>query len=144
MERFNAPLSEWVMRRFLLELDRVLKRGLRFDYQRVEEQLPFLRGQLNVMAQLRQPPGRDHHFHVRHDVYLPDRPENRLLKLALERVRVTTSMLTTGDWRKSSASCSQRFRRASTSQTTFANGALIASWPTTRRSNHGANSSSTA
>ena len=87
---FNAPLSEWVMRRFLEELESLFKRGLRFDYQRVTDELPFLRGQLNLMAQLRQPPGKGHHFHVRHDVYISDRAENRLLKRALDQVRAST------------------------------------------------------
>lgn len=83
LETFDAPLSEWVMARFLEELDRVVQRGLRFDYQRVQEARPFLRGQLNVMAQLRQPPGQDHRFQIRHDVFTADRAENRLLRSAL-------------------------------------------------------------
>lgn len=86
LELFDAPLSEWVIGQFLAELDLLVKRGLRFDYQRIDEEQRFLRGQLNVVAQMRQPPGRQHHFQIRHDVYLPDRAENRLLKLALERV----------------------------------------------------------
>jgi 5-methylcytosine-specific restriction enzyme subunit McrC len=90
IQLFNAPLTEWVMRRFLMALETLLSRGLRFEYQRVEEELSFLRGQLDVTAQLRQPPGRDHRFQVRHEVYSPDRPENRLLRLALERVRRAT------------------------------------------------------
>lgn len=90
IQLFNAPLTEWVMRRFLTALETLLSRGLRFEYQRVEEELSFLRGQLDVTAQLRQPPGRDHRFQVRHEVYSPDRPENRLLRLALERVRRAT------------------------------------------------------
>jgi 5-methylcytosine-specific restriction enzyme subunit McrC len=90
LELYDAPLSEWVMRRFLDELDVLVKRGLRFDYMRVDEEMPFLRGQLDLKAQLRQPPGMAHRFHVRHDVYLPDRPENRLLKLALDQVRRAT------------------------------------------------------
>lgn len=90
LQLFDAPLSEWVMGRFLQELDTLLSRGLRFEYQRVDEELPFLRGQLDLNRQLRQPPGREHRFHVRHEVYLPDRPENRLLKLALDRVRQST------------------------------------------------------
>ncbi|MEL7937778.1 McrC family protein [Pseudomonas delhiensis] len=90
LELFDAPLSEWVMRQFLDELDLLVKRGVRFDYQRVEEEQRFLRGQLNVVAQMRQPPGRQHHFQIRHDVFFPDRAENRLLKLALEQVAKTT------------------------------------------------------
>lgn len=90
LQVFDAPLSEWVMGRFLQELDTLLSRGLRFEYQRVDEELPFLRGQLNLAQQLRQQPGREHRFHVRHEVYVPDRPENRLIRLALERVRQST------------------------------------------------------
>lgn len=90
LQLFDAPLSEWVMGRFLQELDTLVSRGLRFEYQRLDEDLPFLRGQLNLNQQLCQPPGREHRFHVRHEVYLPDRPENRLLKLALDRVRQST------------------------------------------------------
>jgi 5-methylcytosine-specific restriction enzyme subunit McrC len=90
LELFDAPLTEWVMEQFLGELDLLVKRGVRFDYQRVEEEQRFLRGQLNVVAQMRQPPGRQHHFQIRHDVFLPNRAENRLLKLALEHVAKTT------------------------------------------------------
>lgn len=52
----------------------------------MEEEQRFLRGQLNVVAQMRQPPGRQHHFQIRHDIFTADRAENRLLKLALEHV----------------------------------------------------------
>lgn len=90
LELFDAPLTEWVMGQFLGELDLLVKRGVRFDYQRIEEEQRFLRGQLNVVAQMRQPPGRQHHFQIRHDVFLPNRAENRLLKLALEHVAKTT------------------------------------------------------
>lgn len=87
---FEAPLSEWVARRFLDALDRLVKRGLRSDYLRVEEEERYLRGQLNLARQLRQPPGRAHRFHIRHDVFSPDRPENRLLKSALALVASRT------------------------------------------------------
>ncbi|MBV8619136.1 MAG: McrC family protein [Curvibacter sp.] len=92
LETFDAPLTEWVIARFLAELDHIVQRGLRFSYQRVEEEQPFLRGQLNVMAQLRQPPGREHRFQIRHDVFTPDRAENRLLRSTLNLVcKQTTS-----------------------------------------------------
>jgi len=97
LQNFDAPLSEWVMGRFLLALDHLIKRGLRFDYQRVEEEQRFLRGQLDVVKQMRQPPGRQHHFQIRHDIYLPDRSENRLLKFALDEVCKATK--DAGNWR---------------------------------------------
>ncbi|MEB0204685.1 McrC family protein [Pseudomonas sp. CCC3.1] len=90
LEVYDAPLSEWVIGQFLAALDHLIKRGMRFDYQRVEEEQRYLRGQLNVVAQMRQPPARKHFFHVRHDIFVADRAENRLLKLALERVCQTT------------------------------------------------------
>lgn len=97
LETFKLPLHEWLMQRFVEELDRIVQRGVRFSYKRVEEEQPFLRGQLSVMAQLRQPPGRAHQFQIRHDVFTPDRPENRLLRTALERVRKLTQQPDT--WR---------------------------------------------
>jgi 5-methylcytosine-specific restriction enzyme subunit McrC len=87
---FDAPLTEWVIQQFLVALDRLVKRGLRFDYARVEEEQRFLRGQLDMARQMRQPPGRQHWFQLRHDVLLPNRPENRLLKSALKLVAVST------------------------------------------------------
>lgn len=99
IQTFQHPLLEWVMKQFVLSLDHLIKRGLRFDYQRVEEEQRYLRGQLDVVKQMRQPPGRAHIFNIRHDLFLPDRPENRLLKSALMRVCRTTQQADT--WRLS-------------------------------------------
>jgi len=90
IETFDAPLTEWVMRQFLQSLDALVKRGLRFGYHAVQEQQRFLRGRLEVAKQLREPPARRHLFHIEHDVFDADRPENRLLRLALARVCNTT------------------------------------------------------
>lgn len=83
IEIFDAPLSEWVIQQFLRTLDQLIKRGLRFDYVRVQEEQRFLRGQLDFAKQVRQPAGKSHYFRINHDVFIPDRPENRLLKSAL-------------------------------------------------------------
>jgi 5-methylcytosine-specific restriction enzyme subunit McrC len=90
LQLFNAPLTEWVMGKFLVALERIVKTGIRFDYRRVEEEQRYLRGQLNTVHQMRQPPGKQHFFHIRHDVFDPDGAENRLLKLALEQVSKIT------------------------------------------------------
>lgn len=87
---FRYPLTEWVMRQFLNALNVLLKRGLRFDYRQVEEEQRYLRGQLNMGQQIRQPPGRQHLFPLRHAIFVPDRPENRLLRRAVDKIaRVT-------------------------------------------------------
>jgi 5-methylcytosine-specific restriction enzyme subunit McrC len=80
---FDAPLSEWVIAQFLARLDALVKRGLRSDYRQVEEEQRYLRGQLDLPRQVRQMPGRQHLFHLRHDVFSLDRAENRLLRAAL-------------------------------------------------------------
>jgi 5-methylcytosine-specific restriction enzyme subunit McrC len=87
------------MKQFVISLDILIKKGLRFDYRRIEEQQSYLRGQLDIIKQLRQPPGRDHVFNIRHDLYLPDRAENRLLHSALLRVCQMTQQAET--WRLS-------------------------------------------
>jgi 5-methylcytosine-specific restriction enzyme subunit McrC len=99
IQAFNAPLTEWVMRHFLEGLEHLIKRGVRFDYHSVKEEQRFLRGRLDVTRQLRQPPGRAHLFQIEHDIFDADRPENRLLKNALDRVCKVTQ--DAGNWRLS-------------------------------------------
>lgn len=86
LQVFDGPLTEWVIHQFLTALDTLVKRGLRFEYHAVEEERRFLRGRLLVGRQLRQPPGRAHYFQVEHEVFDADRPENRLLRSALDKV----------------------------------------------------------
>ena len=62
IQTFEHPLLEWVMKQFVLSLDHLVKRGLRFDYLRVEEEQRFLRGQLDVVKQIRQQLGACAHF----------------------------------------------------------------------------------
>lgn len=86
LQVFDGPLTEWVIQQFLTVLDTLIKRGLRFEYHAIEEERRFLRGRLLVGRQLRQPPGRAHYFQVEHEVFDADRPENRLLRSALDKV----------------------------------------------------------
>jgi 5-methylcytosine-specific restriction enzyme subunit McrC len=103
LESFRVPLPEWVMGQFLAALDHVVQRGIRFDYVRLEEEQRFLRGRLDVTRQLRQMPGRQHLFQIRHDVFLPDRAENRLLKSAAMRVLASTR--SPDNWRLANELC---------------------------------------
>ncbi len=97
--RMNQPIHEWVFGQFLEELQLLLKKGLRFDYQRIEEESRFLRGQLRVAQQQRQPPDRQHLFQINHDIFSADRLENRLLRTALSYIL-------------SACKCSENFRLA--------------------------------
>lgn len=90
LETFNAPVSEWIIQCFLQELNALVRRGLRFDYRLVEEEVRFLRGRLQVAQQIRQPATRRHLFQVEHQVFDPHRPENRLIASALAKVAAAT------------------------------------------------------
>ncbi len=99
IQTFEAPLTEWVVGQFLQALQLLVKRGVRFEYHALREEQRFLRGRLEIARQLRQPPGRAHLFQIEHDVFDADRPENRLLRTALDRVcRLTRDA---GNWRLS-------------------------------------------
>ena len=94
---FNAPLHEWIIERFLTALEHLIKLGIRSDYVRIEAQERYLRGRLDLVRQIRQPAGRQHIFQIEHDILIPDRPENRLLKTALEIVTKNSQL--TNNWR---------------------------------------------
>lgn len=83
LQRMEMPLHEWIYSRFLGELRKLVSRGIRFEYERVQEHSRFLSGQLNVAAQIRLPPGKHHEFVVRHDIFSPNHLENRLIRTAL-------------------------------------------------------------
>lgn len=97
LQTFDAPVSEWIIQQFLLELDALVRRGLRFDYRPVEEEVRFLRGRLLVGRQVRQPVGRQHLFQVEHQIFDANRVENRLIASALLKVAGMTRDAT--NWR---------------------------------------------
>ncbi|MGV2948487.1 McrC family protein [Acinetobacter sp. AGC35] len=86
LNHFKQPLHEWIISQFLASFERLVQRGLRFDYNRIQEDQRFLRGQLQHVKYMRQPPEKKHIFPIEHDVYEVNRPENRLIRTALEVV----------------------------------------------------------
>lgn len=100
LQTFKAPVSEWIIQQFLSELVVLVRKGLRFDYRPIEEELRFLRGRLLVSRQVRQPAGRRHFFQVEHQVFDVNRVENRLIRSALDK---TTRMTRDAEnWRLAS------------------------------------------
>ncbi len=88
LQLFNRPLPEVLISQFLLEIKQLVRRGIRSAYLNLQDETPYLRGRLQVVAQLRQPPGRQHRFQVEYDEFVPDRPENRLIHASLKKVLV--------------------------------------------------------
>ncbi|MDL2290792.1 McrC family protein [Desulfovibrio sp. OttesenSCG-928-F20] len=79
----RLPLLEIFIYCFLQEIAALLRHGIASDYIAREENGPYLRGRLLVQQHLRHNCVQRHRFFVLHDHFLPDRPENRLIKTAL-------------------------------------------------------------
>lgn len=86
LQLFKQPLPEVMIAQFLLELKQLIRHGIRSDYRTIQDEVPYLKGRLQVTTQLRQPPGRQHKFQVEYDEFLPDRAENRLIHSSLKQV----------------------------------------------------------
>ena len=86
----RMPLLEVFIRELLTSVQSVVKRGLRSDYVTHRDNLFALRGKLLMASHLRSNLTRPDRFYTEHDEFSPNRPENRLLHLALQRVLTIT------------------------------------------------------
>jgi len=84
----QPPWFGWALSR---RAEPLVKRGVRFDYTRVQGSEPFLCGRLDLARQLRKAPSRLHQFESHHDVFVPDRLENRLQRRALDQVALSAT-----------------------------------------------------
>lgn len=82
----KLPLLEIFIHDFLMTVDELVKRGIRSDYLRQEENLPFLKGKLQITKQIKHNSIRQNRFYVEFDSFEVNRPENRLIKSSLEKV----------------------------------------------------------
>ena len=90
----RMPLLEVFIGEFLRAVEHLVKRGPRSDYSMQQDNLFALRGKLLVTTHLRRNLCRRDRFFVEFDEFSPDRPENRLLRSALQRALAWTSSQT--------------------------------------------------
>jgi 5-methylcytosine-specific restriction enzyme subunit McrC len=83
----KMPLLEVFISQFLKSVNVLVKRGLRSDYVRREDNLAFLKGKLNVGKQVKRNYINKYKFYCEYDEFLLDRPANRLLHSALLKVK---------------------------------------------------------
>jgi 5-methylcytosine-specific restriction enzyme subunit McrC len=67
-------------------VDVIVKRGIRSDYIRQEDNLPFMKGKLLMNQQIKYNAIRKERFYVEFDSFERNRPENRLIKSSLQKV----------------------------------------------------------
>lgn len=83
-------LHEWLVERFLGQVEALLARGIRQHYVEREDNLGVLRSRLLPQQNLLQNRFAPQRFYCRFEELSPDRPENRLVRAALERVAAAT------------------------------------------------------
>ena len=92
MQAARLPLHEWLMQRFLEQVDRLLARGIRAHYVEEEGNLATVRGRLAVGENLRQNAFAPQRFYCRYETFSPNRPENRLIRCAIAKIQARTQV----------------------------------------------------
>jgi 5-methylcytosine-specific restriction enzyme subunit McrC len=80
----SDDLFGWLAGAFARLLQSRVEAGLHRDYAERDERLATPRGRIDLVARLREPPGRTDAFPCRHDAFTPDVPCNRLARAATE------------------------------------------------------------
>lgn len=80
----NLPLLEIFITMFLVELEKLIQKGIKSDYIDREENLGFLKGKLKIKEHMKKNFIHKEKFYVQYQEFIQDRVENRLIKTALE------------------------------------------------------------
>jgi len=91
----NQTLHEWLLERFLDDLRDLVARGMRGAYITTEDNLVTLRGRLLVGPNIRRNAFAAHRLWCSFDIFSIDRPENRLIRTAIDRVITGTETVKT-------------------------------------------------
>lgn len=83
----KMPLYEIFINMYLKEVRALVKRGIKSDYIVREDNLNYYKGKLVVKEQIKYNFAHKEHFYVQYDEYLIDRPENRLIKATLMKLK---------------------------------------------------------
>ncbi|MDP5130548.1 MAG: McrC family protein [Paraglaciecola sp.] len=90
LKQQKMPLLEIFISQFLASVNKLVKRGVKHDYQTAHDNLFYLKGKLNVSEQLKRNLVHQDRFVVDYDDYVSDIYANRLIKTALQKVLIMT------------------------------------------------------
>lgn len=82
----RMSLMDIFIQQFINSVQAILQQGLKRDYLRHQDNQAWMKGKLRVSAQLSKNSIRRDRFQVEYDEYSVERPENRILKTALDKV----------------------------------------------------------
>ncbi len=80
----KMPLFEIFIQMFLVELWKVVKKGVKHNYITIEENAKFLKGKLIFPQHIKKNFAHRERFFISYDNYLPNRIENRIIKTTLK------------------------------------------------------------
>lgn len=83
-------LFHWFIKAFLKETEDLVKKGLCNSYQLEEGNEPFLKGKLLFSKHIMYNTVEKQKFYIEKDSFYENRPENRLIKTTLEKLRKET------------------------------------------------------
>ena len=86
----EMPLMDVFIQQFVDSVQQIIRQGLKRDYLRQQDNLAWMKGKLRVSAQLSKNCVRRDRFQVAFDEYSVERPENRILKTAIDKIRRQT------------------------------------------------------
>lgn len=86
IKRQKMPLLEVFISQFLNSVNHLIKKGIKSDYVRQQDNGAYLKGKLLHSQQLKHNFINKHKFYVEYDEYLRDRPANRVIHSALHLV----------------------------------------------------------
>lgn len=92
LETEKFGLFQWFILSFLRETEELVKKGLCSGYQLEEDNEPFLKGRLVFSKHITKNSAQKQKFYVEKDSFYENRPENRLIKTTLERLRKETHL----------------------------------------------------
>lgn len=82
----HMKLMDVFVQQFIHSLQVIVQQGLKRDYLRLNNNQAWLKGKLCVSEQIKRNSIRRDRFFVEYDEYRTERPENSLLKMAVEKV----------------------------------------------------------
>ncbi len=83
----KMPLMDVFIQQFIDSVQQIVRHGLKRDYIRQQDNLSWMKGKLRVSAQLSKNCMRRDRFQVEFDDYSAKRPENRILRTAIDKIR---------------------------------------------------------
>lgn len=87
LQSLNLPLLEVFIQMFLAELERLIHRGLKSDYEQIAQNRAFLKGKLLFNEQIKHNLIHKERFFTQSDEYSLNSAPNRLIKRTLELLR---------------------------------------------------------